>query len=121
MLPGGPADKIGNRYELLWTVGRMAEVLDERATSIRLEPPGPEGEGVEFWLQRAEGVQYEQVKIQHGGTGRWSLGDLIQRRILQNFAQKLTDPSCRCVFVSSDSAPGLEELSRRALGAESTE
>ena len=39
-LPGGPTDKFGNRYEGRWTVLQMAEVLDERADSLRLEPPG---------------------------------------------------------------------------------
>lgn len=48
LLPGGAADKFGNRYEGLWTVACMLDVIDELSDSIRLEPPGPEGEGVEF-------------------------------------------------------------------------
>jgi hypothetical protein len=39
-LPGGPTDKIGNRYEGRWTVACMAHMGDERADAIRLESPG---------------------------------------------------------------------------------
>jgi hypothetical protein len=119
VLPGDPTDKTGNRYEGWWTLGRVAEVMHGETASIRLEPPGPEGEGVEFWLRHAGTVRYEQVKIQHGAEGRWSLGDLNSRGVLRSFAGKLQDPQVRCVFASSDSAPQLEELTERARGAAS--
>ena len=38
-LAGGASDKFGNRYEGLWTVHCMLDVLEERAYSIRFEPP----------------------------------------------------------------------------------
>jgi hypothetical protein len=38
-LPGGSADKLGNRYEGRWTVVCMARVLHDRAEAIELEPP----------------------------------------------------------------------------------
>ena len=44
-LPGGAAEKFGNRYEGRWTVARLLDVMDEKADSIRLEPPGPEEQG----------------------------------------------------------------------------
>ncbi len=47
-LPGGPADKSGNSYEGRWTVNSMVEIIAGRALSIRIEPLGPEGEGIEF-------------------------------------------------------------------------
>jgi hypothetical protein len=39
-LPGGAADKAGNRYEDWWTALRVAELLRGRAARIRLEPRG---------------------------------------------------------------------------------
>ena len=45
-LPGGAAEKFGNRYEGRWTVACLLDVMDEKASSIRLEPPGPEEQGV---------------------------------------------------------------------------
>src|SRR4051794_6138368 len=53
-LPGGAADKVGNRYENRWTVRWLAGVLADEARSIRIEPPGAEGEGIEFWLDLAD-------------------------------------------------------------------
>jgi len=68
-LAGGASDKYGGRYEGLWTISRMADVLAERAESIYLDPPGEAGKGVEFRLL-AEGVRaYHPVKRQRGGTG----------------------------------------------------
>ena len=60
-LPGGPSDKAGNRYEAIWTVVCMSRVLDGRYDSIRLESPGPEGEGVEFWLRRDDSREHERI------------------------------------------------------------
>ncbi len=57
-LSGGAADKFGNRFEGRWTVLGLADVLDERADAIRLEPPGEEGSGVEFWLCRAAAYEF---------------------------------------------------------------
>lgn len=42
----------------------MIEVMDERADRIRLEPPGEEGEGVEFWIAKGDSREYHQVKRQ---------------------------------------------------------
>ena len=38
-LPAGRADKLGNRYELWWTVLQLVRMLDGRADSIRIEDP----------------------------------------------------------------------------------
>jgi hypothetical protein len=39
-LPGGPTDKLGNRYELWWTVQQLIRMLQGKAESIRIEDPG---------------------------------------------------------------------------------
>jgi hypothetical protein len=62
ILPGGGADKLGNRYEGYWTVLEMLSVLEEKANSIAIEPPGEEGKGVEFVLETDQGKLYYQVK-----------------------------------------------------------
>ena len=36
-LPGGPADKIGNRYELWWTVSQFVRIINGEVESIRIE------------------------------------------------------------------------------------
>jgi hypothetical protein len=118
-LSGGDADKVGNRYEVLWTVACMAEVMEERAESIRLEPPGKEGEGAEFWLRKGDITEYHQVKRQYGRYGRWNLAELEAkpRKVLSHFFDKLNDSDAWCVFVSTQAAYQLDELSNRARGS----
>ena len=119
-LPGGPAEKFGNRYEGRWTVACLLDVLEEKAESIRLEPPGPEDQGFEFWITKQCIREYHQVKRQNS-TGHWTLHSLAQEGVLANFITKLQDSSVRCVFVSGDSARQLDELSDRARRSASWE
>ncbi|MGL5879828.1 MAG: hypothetical protein ACRC2V_18890, partial [Xenococcaceae cyanobacterium] len=111
--PGGATDKFGNRYEGLWTVDCMIDVMDEQANSIRLEPLGIEGEGVEFWINKDNLREYHQVKRQNT-QGRWSISDLANKQILSNFYKKLNNSNSKCVFVSTDKAYQLDELTDRA-------
>ena len=113
-LAGGAAEKFGNRYEGRWTVACMLDVMDEKADSIRLEPPGSEGQGVEFWIAKQGIREYHQVKRQRS-VGNWTVNALKREGVLTNFAAKLhEDPTVRCVFVSAISAGQLAELSDRA-------
>ena len=117
-LPGGDADKTGNRYEGFWTVYCMTRILHEDATSIHLEPVGAEGQGVEFVLTLADGhKEYHQVKRQHGIQGPWTLNNLFAERVLNNFWNKLERTDNHCVFVSASSADELRELTERAKTA----
>ncbi|GHO65546.1 hypothetical protein KSC_044380 [Ktedonobacter sp. SOSP1-52] len=120
-LPGGPADKFGNSYEGLWTVNSMIEIISGRALSICIEPLGPEGEGVEFWLQRRnENREYHQVKRQHSEDGRWTLSVLNNKMVLPHFRKKLCgDSAASCVFVSMHAAYQLDELADRARRSKS--
>ena len=113
-LPGGAAEKFGNRYEGRWTVACLLDVMAEKADSIRLEPPEPEGQGFEFWTTKQGIQEYHQVKRQHS-IGHWTLNALKREGVLTNFTAKLQeDPMVRCVFVSANSAGQLAELSDRA-------
>ena len=92
----------------------MLDVMDEKTDSIRLEPPGPEGQGFEFWTKTQDIQEYHQVKRQRS-DGQWTLPALIREGVLTNFTAKLhEDPTVRCVFVSAISAGQLAELSDRA-------
>ena len=120
-LPGGASAKAGLRYEGLWTVHCMIDVMQDKAESIWLEPPGEEGAGVEFILSTPTGVEYHQVKRQTAGRGRWTLSGLSSEGVLAYFYNKLSDPSAACVFVSTHAADTLEELASRARDAGSWE
>jgi hypothetical protein len=113
-LPGGATDKIGNRYESQWTVRNLFRVLSEEVSSIYLEPPGPEGKGIEFFVQLSDGTkEYHQVKRQRKEP--WTISSLLI--VLENFKDKLQKNNSRCVFVSSTSADTLRELTSRASDA----
>ena len=95
-LPGGAADKLGNRYELLWTISCMAEVLRGGAKTIRLEPPGEAGRGIEFVLTKVSHQEFHQVKRQQAGKERWTIADLAS--VLTAFRGHLArEPEAICV------------------------
>jgi len=116
-LPGGPSDKAGNRYEARWTVVCMARVLGSQYNSIHLEPPGPEGQGIEFQLRCGDTREYHQVKRQGGRRGHWTLRELNGAGVLTAFRSRLGNEKAACVFVSSQDAHDLRELAERARSA----
>ena len=72
-LPGGAADKLGNRYERLWTAYQLLGLLDGRCDSIRLEEPGVDK--AEFVIRRGDRQEFHQVKCA-GMRARWSVASL---------------------------------------------
>jgi len=121
-LPGGPADKVGNRYENMWTVLHMTYVMAERARSIRIEPPGEEGIAAEFWLETEERREYHQAKRQASGMGKWTTASLGKAGVLSGFLQHLRESTdVTCVFVSTHAAHPLGELVERARAASGAE
>ena len=111
-LPGGPADKLGNRYEEWWTVSELVRMLRGDAESIRIEDP---------WVQKAEFVvtllsyrELHQAKRDHP-SGKWSLAALEASDVglLQTIGQQLAGNSDRFVFASSSDAAELRDFVRR--------
>jgi len=119
-LPGGASAKVGLEYELLWSVNCMHRVMQDDATSIRLEPPGDEGKGIEFTIETetGEGIEHHQVKRQLTGSGHWSLASLANKGVLRHFYLRLGDPLASCWFVSTHAAHPLDELAYRARQSE---
>jgi len=96
-LPGGPADKLGNRYELWWTVVQIQNLLLGQWDSIRIEVPGIDK--VEFELIRGNVRSYHQVK-RSAATGKWTLAELASPDIgiLQSIEIQLKTPESQYVF-----------------------
>lgn len=120
-LPGGAADKLGNKYEAAWTVGCLLEILRGRWDAIRIEPPGPEGDGVEFWLESGGQRTYYQVKRQNTSTKRWTLSALSGAGVLRAAKNKLEGSEATFVFASTTDAHELRNLAERACSASSWE
>ena len=118
-LPGGEADKLGNRYEGRWTIHCMIDVMDEKVNSIRIESPGEDA--FEFFLWRNDKKEYHQVKRQNSQLGHWTLNSLEKKQItvLSDIWKYLQANDITCVFVSTQDADELGELANRAQGANS--
>ncbi|WP_089727003.1 ATP-binding protein [Candidatus Thiosymbion oneisti] len=113
--PGGGADKIGNRYELRWTVRQFIRLLTGEATYIHLEPIGAEGEGIEFRLERQDGrIEAHQVKRQQAGRGHWTVADLAREGVLEGIRKHVLAGDAEFVFVSTQAPESLPELRERA-------
>ena len=113
-LPGGPADKLGNRYENWWTVYQLARILQGGSDSIRIEPPGVDK--AEFFV-RADGArEWHQAKRSHP-LGRWALADLGADGLLRHIGNLLAGNADRFVFVSASDARDLAEIADRAREA----
>ena len=97
----------------------LTRVMRGEAESIRLEPPGVEGVGIEFYVKTPSVIEYHQVKRQRTGKGKWPLSILAAERVLSDFYQRLDSPDATCVFVSAHAADTLKDLSERAIDANS--
>jgi len=119
--PGGEADKLGNRYEGIWTVAKLLEVASGQSHAITVEPIGSEALGIEFVTQLSDGSREFHSAKRQRSTGEWSLSALADprlsqgRSVLSDLCGKLSaDPRAICCFVSSTGAKDLLELTERA-------
>lgn len=114
-MPGGPADKAGNRYEHRWVVLRISEMLEGRISRIRPEPPGRAGTGIELTLDE-DGVTWgEQAK---DTTGNWTINKLSREGVLGAIKIQIgLGRSFR--FIASAAATDFGTLAERARQTES--
>ena len=124
--PGGEADKLGNRYESLWAVDAVLDLIDGEYVDLVFEPVGDEAAGIEFFRTNRSGArEYHSIKRQQG-DGNWTIGRLTQkmgpdaRSILGDLIQKIQE-GAEGTFSSGTSASELEELTDRAFATESLE
>ncbi len=116
-LPGGSSDKLGNRYELWWTVVQLERMLHGEVSSIRIEDPGVDK--AEFVLQVAGHRELHQSKRSHP-SGKWSVASLAAAdiEVLQAIYKLLYRNDDEFVFVSESHAGELSELTHRASSAQ---
>jgi len=115
---GGESDKLGNRYEGVWTVENLLDVLSGQANSLTVEPLGRDALGIEFIKEKIDGQkEFHSVKRQTTGAA-WTISQLISggpNSILGHLFYKLDAyPNSRVVFVSSTTANELNELTEQA-------
>jgi hypothetical protein len=119
---GGAADKFGNRYEALWAIDQLLQIVDGDALELTLEPlDADESKGVEFFVVTAnDTTDYWSVKRQTAEASGWTLAHLGRkdgrgRSILGDLlGQTERGSTRRGVFASSMAARDLEELGAHA-------
>ena len=120
MHPGGIADKVGNRYEAVWLIRHLVQLIDGRARAITIEVLGDEGAGFEFCVERATHREWHQCKRQTSGS--WTINRLGGEGVLANFNTKVANSSNdTCVFVSTDPAKPLKLLKEKLPTAQDVE
>lgn len=112
---GGEADKLGNRYEAVWTVDSLLDVLAGEAQALTAEPLSGEL-GIEFVKELNDGSREFHSAKRQTTSLTWSLRKLTAvggtgRSILQDLFDRIaaTAKSTAC-FVSMTTANHLEEL-----------
>jgi hypothetical protein len=112
------------RFQNLWAVRQLLLVLSEELRTVRIEPAGAEGEGVDVIVTLPDGrSEYQQCKRSYRQVGKWTLSVLNAEGVLAAIGKQLrTDSEGNFRFVSIDSAPDLRELAesaRASLGSTS--
>jgi hypothetical protein len=113
---GGESGKLGDRYEAVWTVDSLLDVLCGEAISLNVEPFDPkESLGIEFKKETLSAVEFHSAKRQTSGL-LWSIAELTRlekngRSIFDDLNEKLSSAAVNeVVFVSGTTAKDLEEL-----------
>ena len=115
-LPGGPAAKLGDRYEAWWTLSQFLRMLDGEIEEIRIEDPG--ADKTEFVVTAGSDRELHQAKRSHP-TGKWSLSALQSDGLLRAMGQQLAGNNDRFVFASGSDARELADLCTAAGDSES--
>ena len=115
-LPGGPAEKLGNRYEKWWTLSELVRMLGGETEAIRIEDLGVDK--TEFVVTSGARRELHQAKCSHP-NGKWSLATLRADGLLQAIGEQLAGNDDLFVFASGSDARELAELSEAARDAES--
>jgi hypothetical protein len=117
-LAGGAADKLGNQYELWWTVSEFVRMLHGQSESIRIEDPV--ATKAEFVVTEADRRILHQAKRSHP-NGKWTLAALgsSDTQLLQGIYDQLVGNDTRFLFISGSHAEELDTLATRAQQSES--
>lgn len=120
MHPGGIADKVGNRFEAVWLVRHLVQLIDGRALAVTIELLGDDGVGFEFCIDRRTHREWHQCKRQTSGS--WTINRLAGEGVLANFKTKVINTADdTCVFVSTDPAKPLKLLKEKLPAAHDVE
>ncbi len=113
---GGRADKLGNRYEVLWCFYKIIQVLEEKLVYVSYEPVGEFEQGVDVLICDRDGiVEGQQCKSRNGSKEYWDFGSINAREISKKWKRHLErDRLMNVSMVSPLAFSMLEDLTGRA-------
>ena len=114
-MPGGVADKFGNRYEYRWSILKLLELLNEELCSVTIEAIGEDEEGIDLWVVDKDGVREgQQCKSANGSSNSWTPTQLKNKGILESWIKQLRrEPSNKVSLVTPLSSSLLGGLVER--------
>jgi hypothetical protein len=90
MEAGGYAEKLGNRYEASWVAYQLLRLLDEKITSVTVEPLGDDEVGTDVIVEnRDNSLEHHQCKAGAGDAEHWSAALLFDKGILKNAFEQI--------------------------------
>lgn len=99
---GGRSDKLGNRYEFNWIVLKFIDIISEKIEAVKIEAIGDEEQGIDVWLKYKDGhTEAQQCKGRNASKEHWTLSDLHQKGILENWKKHLERNSSSVVSLVS--------------------
>lgn len=114
---GGLYSKVGNRYEALWLVLKLVEVLGGHGKSLKVEGIGGAFAGFEGCLELDDCSEWYQTKI-NGAGANWTRRALAREGVTAAFKRRLEASAVdRCVFISQDPVKTLRKVPEKALRA----
>lgn len=119
---GGRASKFGNKYEELFVIYELLNVVLEANISVVYEPLGPEEEGVDLIVTTNDDRTLFQCKGRNSHKNFWECNDLKKRRIFEKWQKHLVrDDEVNVGLVSPLSCTTLEDIIKRSLNTPSYE
>lgn len=115
---GGYSEKFGNRYEARWVAYQLLQLLDEKISSVTVEPIGNDEVGVDVIIENLIGdKEFHQCKASNANSEYWTISKLNQAGILTNAWYQIQREMNEFHLVSPLSSKKLSDLSDSALNS----
>lgn len=115
---GGYAEKIGNRYEASWIAYQLLRLLDEKITSVIVEPVGSDEVGTDVIVEnRDSSAEHHQCKSSSGDRETWTISLLAEKGILANAYEQISRGNKEFHVVSPLPSKQLSDLRDSALNS----
>lgn len=113
---GGRSDKEGNTYENFYLGKQLLRLVEGKNESVEVEPLGDEGQGVEYFVTRADGSRAcYQCKASNAAKTNWSITDLAKHKVFDNAKKHiLRSSNNEFHFISPLPYASLDDLCERA-------